>query len=95
MKTGDEKPVKGFSKKAAKQLNEMNDKVPSKLYGEPVMEQDPDNPNATMGYATVTKTKLPKMQKMKTKDRASKQAKNAAKRIKKAEKRPMWKNIGW
>ena len=59
---------RGFSKKAVKQLNER--KAPAKAHGKPVMKDDPRKPGRKMGYATVTKTELPKYHKPKMKKAA-------------------------
>jgi hypothetical protein len=57
------KRIKGASKKAAKQLNEMRKKAPTKMYGKPVMKER--GPGEKFGYATTDETKIPDMTPMK------------------------------
>lgn len=54
------KSRKGFSKKAAKQVNEGRKKAVTKRHGKTVMKEDPSKPGRKVGYASVSKTKLPK-----------------------------------
>lgn len=49
----------GVSKKAGKQLKKNMKKAPAKRYGVAVMKDDPRTPGRKVGYATVSKTKLP------------------------------------
>ena len=74
------KAPKGVSKKAVKKLNKMRGKPVSKRFGKAVMKDDPKKPGRKIGYATVSKTKLPKMGKRKVGKGASPQAKRSAKR---------------
>lgn len=62
--------VKGFSKKAVRQLKKRMGKAPTKLHGKAVMRDDPKKPGRKIGYATVTKTTLPKYHKPKMKPAA-------------------------
>lgn len=64
------KDPKGASKKAARQLKKTRETPPAKLHGKPVMKDDPRKPGRKMGYATVTKTVLPKYHKPKMKKAA-------------------------
>lgn len=67
MPYGPKKSPKGVSKKAVKQLNKNRKKAPSKLYGKTVMKEDKRKPGRKVGYATVSKTKLPDYKPRKTK----------------------------
>jgi len=58
---------RGVSKKAVKQLKKRMGKPVSKVHGKAVMVDDPNKPGRKVGYATVTKTTLPKYHKRKIK----------------------------
>ena len=70
MKRNGPKSPKGASKKAVKQLKKTMGKAPTKLHGKAVMREDPKKPGRKIGYATVTKTTLPKYHKPKMKKAA-------------------------
>lgn len=68
MRRNGPKSPKGVSKKAVRQLKKQ--KIPAKQHGKAVMVDDPKKPGRKVGYATVTKTKLPKYHKPKMKKAA-------------------------
>jgi hypothetical protein len=47
------------SKKGKKQLKKLMTNPPQKVHGKAVMKDDPRKPGRKIGYATVSKTKLP------------------------------------
>jgi hypothetical protein len=56
--------------------------LPKKRYGKTVMVSDPKKPGRKVGYASVSKTTLPKMKKRKVGKGASPQAKKSARKRK-------------
>lgn len=70
MRRNGPKSPKGVSKKAVRQLKKRMGKPTPKLHGKPVMKEDPKKPGRKIGYATVTKTELPKYHKPKMKKAA-------------------------